>query len=76
MPTEKQKASSRRWNAGNSSAIERHRAAKAQAPKESWWITLAQPDSPREAFADALARRQAERLARGSDFARGPQRPI
>ncbi len=76
MPTEKQKESSRRWNRGNSSAIERHRQQKAQRPTSSWWTAGAAADAPRAAFTDGLKRRQAERLASGSDFARSPARPI
>ena len=75
MPTEKQKESSRRWNWGNSSAIERHRQQKAQRPTSSWWITTAAHDAPRTAFTAASKRRQAERMAGPSSFAQTPSRP-
>ena len=76
MPTEKQKASSRRWNSMNTAAIAHHRQQKAQAPKDSWWTALSAPTGDRTAFQAAIDKRHAERLSRGSDFASGPQRAI
>jgi hypothetical protein len=76
MPTEKQKAASKRWNQTNTAVLEGRKAWKAAQPKDSWWVSAAQPDSPRDAFNAHLKRRQAERLASGSDFARSPTRAI
>jgi hypothetical protein len=75
MPTDKQKAASKRWNSGQTANIEGRKAWKAAQPKTSWWLEHA-ADTSRDGFNASLKRRQAERLAAGSDFARSPSRAI
>ena len=75
MASEKQKAARKVWSSTTQTHLARRQAWKAAQTKESWWTRHAS-DTSREGFQQALEKRQAERLAAGPDFDRGPQRAV